>query len=138
MSTFRWYYNESSHVKMNKTEMIEGNACAALYKNKWMRAEFIERPVDDKVKVCFVDFGTIDVINVSQCRYLKHIFSSIPKICYPGALEFIQPIKNQEIEQKLVQSFCKMVQDKPLVGFVINVDYEVGSSFENEKDLSLT
>lgn len=107
--------------------MIVGGACVVFHKRKWLRAEFIERPVNGEIKVCFVDYGTIDVVATSECLYINHHFSSIPKWCYAGALEFIEPIDDRNIEVKLTHHFCNMVKNKPLVGFMKTVDQEVSS-----------
>lgn len=108
--------------------MIPGNACAVSYKNKWFRAEMLEAPANDKIKVCFVDYGTIDDVGIAQCYYLSKDFTSIPKLCYPGTLECIDKTENPFIASKLVRHFSKMVQNKPLAGVVTKVDYKVWHS----------
>lgn len=105
--------------------MVVGNACVVFCTHKWMRAQFVETPLNDKVKVYFVDYGTISVVNVSQCRFISKYFSTIPKLAYCGALEFIDPFENHSIELELVDKFCKLGRCKPLVGFVTKVDYNV-------------
>lgn len=114
---------------MNKSDMIVGDACVVFYVDKWLRAEFIKQPLNDTVKVCLVDFGTIVIVKVSLCRYILNYFCSMPKRCYVGALEFIDPINNRDMELKLVQNFCTMANDKPLVGMVIKVDLKVRLAF---------
>lgn len=111
--------------------MIVGNACIVCHNDKWLRAEFIEKPVNDTIKVCFVDYGTIDVVSTSQCHYISKYFSAIPKCCYPGALESIDPIDNSDIELALVQSFCELIRNKPLAGLVTEVDRKVSDHFRH-------
>lgn len=105
--------------------MIAGKHCVVFYKNKWLRAEFVEKPMANKVKVCFVDYGTIDIVATSQCRLIKKYFSTIPKRCFSGALEFIKPIENRDVELRLVHRFNELVRDKQLIGFVKKVDHKV-------------
>lgn len=110
---------------MKVSEMVAGNACLVSYKNKIVRAEFMEAPINDKVKVCFVDYGTMNFVGIAECYRIKKYFSSIPKRCFPGALDLIEPIESSDKELKIIQRFCKMVRDKPLVGFVTKVDVKV-------------
>lgn len=109
--------------------MIAGNVCAVSYENNWLRAEFLEAPVNDQIKVCFVDYGTIDEVGIEQCHHMSEDFSSIPRLCYPGSLEFIAPIDNPFTEMELVLNFRKMVRHKPLAGHVTKVDYKVRLAF---------
>lgn len=111
---------------MKESEMIVGNACVAFYKNKWLRAEFLDKPIDKTIRVCFVDYGTIDVVQISKCRQISEYFSSIPKFCFPGVLDFMKKIENPDKELSLVRRFCEMVRNKPLIGYVNEVDYNVG------------
>lgn len=124
ISLCRWYY-EGETFTMNDWEMVAGNACAVSHENKWLRAELIDKPVNSKIKVCFVDYGTIDVVDITQCRLINKYFSSIPRLCFPGALEFIEPFESVDKELKLVQHFCEMVRNKSLVGLVETVDHTV-------------
>ncbi|KAG4070966.1 hypothetical protein HA402_001403 [Bradysia odoriphaga] len=107
---------------MKPYEMVPGNACLVAHKEKVLRAEFLEKPVNGKVIVCFVDYGTVDVVHISQCHRINKYFALIPKLCFPGALELGLMISGRESESALIQRFCKMVVDKPLCGYVTRVD----------------
>lgn len=108
---------------------IPGNYCVVLYKGNWLRAEIIKKTTDDMVKVYFVDFGTIDVVPMSQCREMFTNVFKIPKQCYCGSLEFVEPIANREIEREVTGSFCEMVRNVPLVGVIMKVNQTVSFFF---------
>ncbi|XP_037049369.1 uncharacterized protein LOC119083690 [Bradysia coprophila] len=107
---------------MKSFEMVPGIACLVAHKEKVLRAEFLEKPVNGKVTVCFVDYGTVDVVHISQCHRINKYFALIPKLCFPGALELGLMPSGRESESALIQRFCKMVEDKPLCGYVTRVD----------------
>lgn len=122
---FRLDDDDVGKVTMRSFEMVAQNSCLVTYKQRVLRAEFLDVPVKGKVKVCFVDYGTVDMVDISQCRRMNKYFSLIPKLCFPGALE-LDPIKSGFIKESvLVQRFCKMVRNKPLCGYVTQVDGKV-------------
>lgn len=110
---------------MNTSEMIVGSACLVSYRDKVLRAEFMEEPENDKVKVCLVDYGTFAVVDVTVCRRIYKYFTTIPKRCYPGALILIQPTGNEEKDRIVVQRFCEIVRGKLLWGYVSELDHAV-------------
>lgn len=111
---------------MRSFEIVVGNCCLVTHEKKVLRAEFVSEPIGDKVKVRFVDYGTVDMVNISDCRRMDRYFAAIPRMCFAGALE-LAPTKSWVAkESMLVDRFRKMVRNKPLCGYVTQVDRKVG------------
>lgn len=97
--------------------------CAVFYPNKWCRAEVITPPDDSyRLKLLFVDYGTIEYVSVETLHYISKDLCKIPRLCHRGALAFINPCVNYEIEQKIVKTFCELVADIPLVAVFSHID----------------
>lgn len=110
---------------MLASEMIAGNACLVSYNDKVLRAEFKVKPLNREMRICLVDYGTTVVVDISQCRRINKYFAAIPKRCFPGALELIEPNIDNDDGSTLVERFCEMVQNRPLCGYVSKVDRAV-------------
>lgn len=109
-----------------------------------MRAEIISRPdEDDRLKLFFVDCGTIADVSVEDIRHLDTEYCQIPRLSHRGALESIEPLENYKMERKMINMFCKMVDDSSpmaIVGDIVEVSVSYKAkfcfSFFNRKFLS--
>lgn len=115
-------YDSEDMIK--KSHIQKGYACAALYENIWHRAEILEKPQRETVKVFFVDYGTIDRVAITDIRYLLDTFSIIPKLCHRGTLDFVKPI-NHRWDNNATSFFLSLIQDRKLVTGVSEIDSKV-------------
>ena len=104
--------------------MRTGYACAAMYQNIWHRGEIQEKPKDEKVKIYFVDYGTIDDIPITDVRYLLANFCHTPKLCHRGTLDFVKPIR-YSWNNEATFFFINLVRNKKLIGGVSEIDGKV-------------
>lgn len=107
---------------VHPSQLQIGNVCAAFFCDKWMRAEVLGEPIDDLVKLLFVDFGTIANVSIQNCRWLLAQFCELPRFSHRGALAFLEPIDNYKIEKAITKTFCKMVRDKSMMGVILKID----------------
>lgn len=109
---------------IEKPHIKKGYACAAMYEKIWHRAEIIEEPKRESVKVFFVDYGTIGEVAIKDLRYLLDTFCSIPKLCYRGTLDFVKPI-NCRWDTEATSFFISLIEDVKLVAGVSEIDCKV-------------
>lgn len=103
--------------------MQVGDACAAFFAGQWLRAELITQPNDSgRLKLLFVDFGTIAYVPIENVRCLTMDLYEIPRLCHRGVLDFIEPLDDHKSEQKIIKAFCEMVRDKSLMAVISHVN----------------
>lgn len=115
-------YDSPDMIK--KVHIAKGYACAAKYGQIWHRAEILEQPKGETVKVFFVDYGTIDQVSVNDVRYLIDSFAAIPKLCLRGTLDFIKPRNSRWVAED-TNFFKSLIEDAKLVTGVSEVDCKV-------------
>ncbi|XP_037047610.1 uncharacterized protein LOC119082251 [Bradysia coprophila] len=117
-------YDDNNAVEpaemIRRSEIQIGHVCAAFYANKWSRAEILSHD-DDRLKLLFVDYGTIDYVSIEDTRYLYADVCEIPRLCHRGALAFLEPLRNNQLEQKIIKIFCEMVADRSLIAVFSSV-----------------
>lgn len=128
MLSFSMYYTlttPNASPDLIKTQHIKsGYACAALYDNIWHRGEVQGLPKDGKVKIFFVDYGTVDQVAICDVRYLLDSFCFAPKFCHRGTLDFVQPLSYRwHIDATLF--FIGLVENKKLFAGVSEIDIKV-------------
>lgn len=109
---------------IKKEHMRKGYACAAIYQNIWHRGEIQGTPKDEKVKIFFVDYGTVDEIPITDVRYLWDSFCRTPKLCHRGTLDFVKPIR-YSWNNETTFFFINLVKNKKLIGGVSEIDCKV-------------
>lgn len=109
---------------IKKEHMRKGYACAAMFQNIWHRGEIQEKPKDEKVKIRFVDYGTIDAIPITDVRYLLNSFCHTPKLCHRGTLDFVKPL-HYSWSNEATFFFINLVRNKKLIGGVSEIDGKV-------------
>ncbi|XP_055376542.1 uncharacterized protein LOC129608828 [Condylostylus longicornis] len=82
---------ESKEYDMHLSNMNPNQLCVALYNKYWHRAKILQVPVENFVKVYFVDYGTIDNIHISSLKYIHKDFVNIPSQAYRGCFAFLNP-----------------------------------------------
>lgn len=97
--------------------------CASFVSDRWLRAEVLSPPDEnDRLKLLFVDFGTIDYVPVKNIRYLLSESCEIRRLCHRGILDFVEPVVDYKIELKIIKKFCEMVSNRSLVAVISDVD----------------
>ncbi|KAJ6637547.1 Tudor and KH domain-containing protein like [Pseudolycoriella hygida] len=117
-------YSED-HIKVK--HMKKGFACAAIYDNVWHRGEIQAEPIDELVKIFFVDFGTTENIKVEDVCYLLKSFCFTPKLCHRGTLDFVKPLTYRwGLEERY--RFIEFVGDRKLVAGITEINQENNSA----------
>lgn len=106
-----------------------GNVCAAYYADKWSRAEILSQD-SDRLKLLFVDYGTIDYVPIEQTRHLYAQLCEPSRLCHRGSLSFLKPLWNAQLEKKIVKIFCEMVAGKSLIAVLTDVDEVIVTEIE--------
>ena len=82
MDTMESFYASSSgslyHIS-SKKHLTPGCVIAARYREEgYHRAIILKTSPHRMLKLCYIDFGTVDVQKLSQCRYLKKEWTHLP------------------------------------------------------------
>ncbi|XP_063705626.1 uncharacterized protein LOC134834781 isoform X2 [Culicoides brevitarsis] len=80
--------------KMSENDAIEGRLCATLFSATWHRAVIIRGPVDNKVEVMYIDYGTIGTVPVDKLHFLTSKFAKFPYVLMRGRLALVAPKGN--------------------------------------------
>lgn len=105
---------------------MQGYACAALYAKMWHRGQIIGDVHDEKVSIFFVDYGTVDRVNIKDVRYLLSSFSTQPKLCHRGTLDFIKPRNtNQRWTVEATSFLISLVENRRLTAGITEIDSKV-------------
>lgn len=59
---------------------------------------------------------------MKKTRYLNADMCEIPRLCHRGALAFVEPLQDDQVEKKVIAKFCELVADKSLMAVFSNVD----------------
>lgn len=106
--------------------MMKGYACAALYDNVWHRGEITGPVKDGKVGIFFVDYGTVDQVEIGSVRYLLNSFCALPKLCHHGMLDFIKPRSTDQRWTSDARIFLtNLIESKTLTAGITEIDSKV-------------
>jgi hypothetical protein len=110
-----------NELTINEKKVV-GLPCAVFLYNQWNRGEIISEPVDGKIRVYFVDYGTNSLLDASHLKYLFREFAELPRQALRGCLDGIQPAKNSfNYELESTARFYDLVQDKVLWVKVVKI-----------------
>ncbi|XP_019895643.1 tudor domain-containing protein 5 isoform X2 [Musca domestica] len=100
-----------------------GQICAAAFNEMWHRGEIVAAPVSDKVKVSFLDYGTVSDVDVCDVKYLCTSFSQLPAQALRGCLSNIKP-RGLHWSHDATMYFLSLVSEKMLYAKITEIDRE--------------
>ncbi|XP_037916613.1 tudor domain-containing protein 5-like isoform X2 [Hermetia illucens] len=112
-----------SELHLHRSCFKPGQVCCALFTGMWHRAQILEVPDVNKVKVFFVDYGTVSSVQLSEVKYLLSEFSSLPSQALRGSLAHIRPVQHRW-SRDATFTFLDMVSDLLLYAKATEVDYK--------------
>ncbi|XP_026462152.1 bromodomain-containing protein DDB_G0270170-like isoform X2 [Ctenocephalides felis] len=118
-----YYENNQESLKINNLQ--KNMYCAASYANSWQRAYIVDVEETTKVKLYFIDYGSLIVADTSTIRYLSKDFQSLPKQVIRGRLDFIIPTNNSTHWDLFVcRFFFKLIEERRLLCLTTEIDEE--------------
>ncbi|KAI6660434.1 Tudor domain containing protein 1/6 like [Oopsacas minuta] len=127
-------------VSLTNEDLYEGMAVLSVFSEdeQWYRAQVMK--VDDKIQVCFVDYGNTDNITVRNIRNVPYELLSVAPLAYPCKFHSeIGLVSGPEIEK----SFKSFIRDVELSMKVLStasehIEVELSTSADPNKDIGQT
>lgn len=86
------FYNQNvESFRINSIDLQNGLHVAVFRTESWHRAKVLKISSEKLIRVFFVDFGSVDEVELKNLRYMKEEFMDFPSIAQRGVLAFIQP-----------------------------------------------
>ncbi|KFB49608.1 AGAP007964-PA-like protein [Anopheles sinensis] len=79
---------------LTKETAQRGLYCAARWEGSWYRAKIVGPLMGDSVKLNLIDLGLIEMVDISQLRYLASIFSKPEVLVVRASLAYLVPRKH--------------------------------------------
>lgn len=114
MSKMQSFYEKDGDVfKIAQNNVHEGLLIAVRYFEIWHRSKIIKKLSDDWVRVFYVDFGTVEDVNLESIRFLMEEFVELPVVTRRGVLSHVNPPK-EVWSQKAIKFFKDQVMKKKI------------------------
>lgn len=106
--------------------------CAKIL-GRWDRAIVVSgslKPEMKKVRLFFVDWGTVENVPKSNCRKLDEKYKEIPKLAHRAALHGIQPVGGKKLfDIEVIEKFISKVSNEILTIEVVKHHMKVNSFY---------
>lgn len=119
---------ESYYAQQTRDEwrLKPGNArkgfyCMAKYHGQWHRAQIVSEYEHNKLKVFYIDYGTVALVELKDLKYMAKIFSEIPAQAMRASMAYVKPV-NHRWTRDASWSLLSLVYEKLLYAYVVDVD----------------
>lgn len=131
-------YQSETATSQDQIELEVGKLCAAQYTdNGWYRAVILE-VVEDSAKVCFFDYGNIELVEKSKIRSIQDDLMSLPQQAVACKLAGVEPIFGSWEEESCnrFQELVVLDDGKSFTVKVVSVPTELGINEKIEVELN--
>lgn len=118
--------NDKDELKLSRENVLIGLYVAVFYTCLWHRAKVLKVLPEGIVRVFYVDFGTVEDVNLDRIRFLCEEFLQPPCFAQRGVLSHIQP-ENGAWSKESANFFKKNI---------VNKKFEAKIFKKNDKDSS--
>lgn len=115
---------ESKQYQIKTDHIKSGIICMALWPidHHWYRAKVLSVPAQNKAKVFYVDYGTIQIIPQTMLRYIRKDFVDLPTQAIKACLAFVYPLSNKNLwSPRTKERILQLSQNIPLMAKVENI-----------------
>lgn len=119
---------ESYYAQQTRDEwrLKPGNArkgfyCMAKYHGQWHRAQIVSEYEHNKLKVFYIDYGTVALVELKDLKYMAKIFSDVPAQAMRASMAYVKPV-NHRWTRDASWSLLSLVYEKLLYAYVVDVD----------------
>lgn len=127
-----FYSTNIESFKINGIDLQVGLHVAVFKSESWHRAKILKFS-DPLIRVFFVDFGSVDEIELKSLRYLKEEFLNVPSIAQRGVLAFIQPKHPKNFWSNKAKNFFR----DNLSNKTVSAKFFYVNSFDNSYYISI-
>jgi Tudor domain len=96
-----FYDKDGDHLKVEPKTLVKELYVAALYDKLWHRGLILSVLRFGKVRIFFLDFGTVTDVAICELRYLLEDFIELPAVAKRGVLSYVQPLEKKWSEEAI-------------------------------------
>ncbi|XP_058820205.1 tudor domain-containing protein 5-like isoform X2 [Topomyia yanbarensis] len=123
MNEIEAFYSHLGHSewRVQATNVVVGFYCVAKFLGLWHRAKIISEYVHNRVKVFYIDYGTVAELELKDVKFMAKCFAKLPAQAMRASLAYIKPV-NHRWTRDAAWSLLSLVYEKILYAYVINID----------------
>jgi hypothetical protein len=137
MRSIQKVYSSRNDMIIAKDDLRSGLIVAAGFNGTWYRAKIVE-VLEENVRVDFIDYGKVKIINNSDIQYLLEDFLSEPAKALQGKLSGIVPKQGDQWSYDSTSSFYDRVANKKLFAVIKQHKDDVFEIEIREQESSMT
>ncbi|EDS30321.1 conserved hypothetical protein [Culex quinquefasciatus] len=123
MNEIEAYYGQ---LPREEWRLKPGNArtgfyCMAKFHGQWHRARIVSEYEHSKLKVFYIDYGTVALVELRDLKYMAKIFADVPAQAMRASLAYVKPV-NHRWTRDASWSLLSLVYEKLLYAYVVDVD----------------
>lgn len=107
--------------RMKEANVVDGLYCVAKYLGLWHRAKLVSEFTHNKVKVFYIDYGTVAELELKDVKYMAKCFAKMPAQAMRASLAYIKPV-NHRWTRDAAWSMLSLVYEKILYAYVVDID----------------
>lgn len=107
----------SQDFSLSPQQFKVGMRIVIYFLDQWDRAEVMSEvnPSSGKVRLFFIDYGTMESLHFSRCRLLLEEYASIPRKSFRGALYGVKPVGDSRLwNLHVTTKFINSIRNKVL------------------------
>lgn len=114
-------YLEGEEWRLKPSNVAVGSYCAALFLGMWHRAKIVEDLKNNKIKVFFIDYGTVSLVELKDVKFLAKSFRHPPSQSMRASLAYVKPVGHWWTHQA-AWDLLSLVTERILHAYVVDVD----------------
>ncbi|XP_055643324.1 tudor domain-containing protein 5-like [Toxorhynchites rutilus septentrionalis] len=107
--------------RIKAANAVVGLFCAAKYNGLWHRAKIVEAYLQTKVKVFYIDYGTVSEVELKDIKFLAKCFAQLPAQAMRASLAYVKPAAHRWTRNASL-SLLALVYEKLLYAYIVDVD----------------
>lgn len=111
--------------RMQASNVVVGMYCVAKFLGLWHRARIVSEYTHNRVKVFYIDYGTVAELELKDIKYMAKCFATLPAQAMRASLAYVKPV-NHKWTRDASWSLLSLVYEKILYAYVVDVDRMVG------------
>ncbi|XP_058445624.1 tudor domain-containing protein 5 [Malaya genurostris] len=128
MNEIEAFYSHLGHDewRVRPSNVVVGFYCVAKFLGLWHRAKIVSEYTHNRVKVFYIDYGTVAELELKDVKFMAKCFSSLPAQAMRASLAYIKPV-NHRWTRDAAWSLLSLVYEKILYAYIIDVDSKQNS-----------
>ncbi|XP_055595223.1 tudor domain-containing protein 5-like isoform X2 [Uranotaenia lowii] len=109
--------------RLQPSNVMVGLYCIARYMGVWHRARVVSNLMNGKVKVFYIDYGTVADLELRDTKFMAKCFAELPAQAMRASMAYVSPL-NKKWSREAALTLLSFVYDKILYAYVVDVSDE--------------